>query len=74
MLDSKFEFLKVELIEIRVKALEGVHSDYRDTHEDPKLVSMQVLYDDYWVYRMIKCISEGSISSGYSTFRCSHSD
>ena len=37
MLDSKFEFLKVELIEIRVKALEGVHSDYGDTHEDPKV-------------------------------------
>ncbi|PHU09950.1 hypothetical protein BC332_21810 [Capsicum chinense] len=35
--DSKFEFLKVELIEIRVKALEGVHSDYGDTYEDPKL-------------------------------------
>ncbi|PHT74956.1 hypothetical protein T459_22233 [Capsicum annuum] len=34
---SKFEFLKVELIEIRVKALEGVHSDYGDTYEDPKL-------------------------------------
>ena len=72
MLDSKFEFLKVELIEIRVKALEGVHFDYGDTHEDPKLVSVQVLYDDYWVYRMIKCISEGSIISGFSTFRCSH--
>ncbi|PHT29285.1 Calpain-type cysteine protease DEK1 [Capsicum baccatum] len=29
---------QVELIETRVKALEGVHSDYGDTHEDPKLV------------------------------------
>ncbi|PHT69493.1 hypothetical protein T459_28980 [Capsicum annuum] len=38
LLDSKFEFLKVELIEIRVKALEGVHSDYGDRHEDPNLV------------------------------------
>ncbi|PHT69468.1 hypothetical protein T459_28955 [Capsicum annuum] len=38
LLDSKFEFLKVELIEIRVKELEGVHSDYGDTHEDPKFV------------------------------------
>ncbi|PHT64762.1 hypothetical protein T459_29187 [Capsicum annuum] len=28
----------VELIEIRVKALEGVHSGYGDTHEDPKLL------------------------------------
>ncbi|KAF3620933.1 hypothetical protein FXO37_33041 [Capsicum annuum] len=36
-MDSKFEFLKVELIEIRVKTLESVHSDYGDTHEDPKL-------------------------------------
>ncbi|PHT99765.1 Proteasome subunit beta type-4 [Capsicum chinense] len=41
-MDSKFEFLKVELIEIRVKALEGVHSDYGDTPEDPNL------YDNMW--------------------------
>ncbi|PHU09948.1 hypothetical protein BC332_21808 [Capsicum chinense] len=38
---SKFEFLKVELIEIRVKALEGMHSDYGDTHEDPKLILVE---------------------------------
>ena len=48
MLESKFEFLKVEPTKIRVEALEGVHSDYGDTHEDSKLVSVQVLYDDYW--------------------------
>ena len=54
MLESKFEFLKVEAIEIRVEALEGVHSDYGDTYEDLKLVSVQVLYDDYWSYWKIE--------------------
>ncbi|KAF3679998.1 hypothetical protein FXO37_03553 [Capsicum annuum] len=34
---------QVELIEIRVKALEGVHSDYGDTHEDPKLVTSRLV-------------------------------
>ncbi|KAF3642188.1 putative pre-mRNA-processing protein 40A-like isoform X2 [Capsicum annuum] len=31
------QLCRVGLIEIRVKALEGVHSDYGDTYEDPKL-------------------------------------
>ncbi|PHT37359.1 hypothetical protein CQW23_25059 [Capsicum baccatum] len=36
--DCRLDLTVVELIEIRVKALEGVHSDYGDTREDPKLV------------------------------------
>ena len=48
MLESKFESLKVALLEIKVDALEGVHFNFGDTHEDSKLVSVQVLYDDYW--------------------------
>ena len=33
---------------MRVEALDGVSLRCSDTHEDSKLVSVQVLYDDYW--------------------------
>ena len=58
------------LIEIRVEALEGVHFNFGDTHEDSKLVSVRVIDDDYWGYRMIECASGGSISSGRSILIC----
>ena len=48
MLESKIESLRVEKIEIRVEALDSMNSEHGDTHEDSKLVSVQVLYDDYW--------------------------
>ncbi|PHT29558.1 hypothetical protein CQW23_30849 [Capsicum baccatum] len=39
---------RVDLIEIRVKALEGVHSDYGDTHEDPKYYYNKVTRTSKW--------------------------
>ena len=41
MLESKFESLKFEQVEIRVEALGGVTSGYDYTYEDSKLVSVQ---------------------------------
>ena len=47
-----------------------MHFNFGDTHEDSKLVSVRVIDDDYWGYRMIECASGGSISSGRSTLLC----